>query len=57
MKPDRGVPGTTRACDGKAHRYAGTFTAVVSGRPRVKVWDPYEYADNTGALSVVLTRL
>jgi hypothetical protein len=51
------VPGSKRRCDGRAaHRYVGSFKPVVNGRARVKVWDPYEYSDNSGALSVVLKR-
>jgi hypothetical protein len=50
------VPGSSRRCDGKAHRYVGVFKPVVRGRARVKVWDPFTYADNTGALTVVLRR-
>lgn len=50
------VPGSTRACNGSTHRYVGFFKPVVNGRSRVKVWDPYSYGDNTGALTVVLRR-
>lgn len=50
------VPGSARACDGATHRYVGVFRPVVNGRARVKLWDPYSFADNTGALSVVLKR-
>ena len=50
------VPGSARPCDGRAHRYVGAFRPVVDGRSRVKVWDPFSYADNTGALTVVLRR-
>lgn len=50
------VPGSSRACDGKAHRYVGVFKPVVNSRARVKIWDPYTYADNTGTLTVVLRR-
>jgi hypothetical protein len=50
------APGRSRACDGKAHRYVGVFKPVVNGRARVKIWDPYTYADNTGTLTVVLRR-
>ncbi|HEX6875882.1 MAG TPA: hypothetical protein VF165_09500 [Nocardioidaceae bacterium] len=51
------VPGASRSCDGSTHRYVGVFEAVVSGRSRVKVWDPFTYADNSGALTVVLRRV
>lgn len=50
------VPWTSRACDATGHRYVGVFVPPVNGRARVKVWDPYTRADNTGTLSVVLTR-
>jgi hypothetical protein len=50
------VPGAQRRCAGREHRYVGRFRPVVNGRARVRVWDPYEYADNAGALSVVLRR-
>jgi hypothetical protein len=50
------VPGSTRPCDARAHRYVGVFRPVVNGRSRVKVWDPFSYADNSGALTVVLRR-
>jgi hypothetical protein len=50
------VPGASRPCDGKSHRYVGVFKPVVNGRARVKIWDPYTYADNTGTLTVVLRR-
>lgn len=48
--------GTSRACNAGTHRYVGSFRPVVKGRARVKVWDPYEYADNAGALTVVVKR-
>ena len=50
------VPGSRRRCDGRTHRYVGSFKPVVNGRARVKVWDPYRYRDNTGTLTVVLRR-
>ncbi|HSE09859.1 MAG TPA: hypothetical protein VLB29_14430 [Nocardioidaceae bacterium] len=50
------VAGASRPCNGKAHRYVGVFKPVVNGRARVKIWDPYTYADNTGTLTVVLRR-
>ncbi|MFZ5847583.1 MAG: hypothetical protein ACOYX5_09410 [Actinomycetota bacterium] len=50
------VPGSSRPCDGKAHRYVGVFRPVVDGRSRISIWDPYSHADNTGALTVVLRR-
>ncbi len=50
------APRTGRACDARTHRYVGVFRPVVPGRARVKVWDPFEHADNTGALTVVLRR-
>jgi len=51
------VPRASRACNGKAHRYVGVIRARVNGRSRVKVWDSFTYADNSGALAVVLRRL
>lgn len=50
------VPGSSSACNAKASKYVGVFRPGVNGRARVKVWDPYTYADNTGALTVVLRR-
>ena len=50
------VPGSKRACS-PAHRYVGRFTAPVAGRAHVRVWDPFDYSDNTGALQVRLTSL
>lgn len=50
------APGTGRACDWRTHRYVGTFRPVVNGRARVKVWDPFGRADNSGALSVSIRR-
>ncbi|HSE55490.1 MAG TPA: hypothetical protein VLB03_07135, partial [Nocardioidaceae bacterium] len=50
------VPGSSAACNAKAGKYVGVFRPGVNGRARVKVWDPYTYADNTGALTVVLRR-
>jgi len=49
------VPGSSRQCSG-GHRYVGTFRPVVHGKARVKVWDPYRYADNTGSFRVTLRR-
>jgi hypothetical protein len=46
-----------RACDPRTGRYVGTFRPVVNGRSRVRVWDPYTYNDNSGALIVRLRRL
>jgi hypothetical protein len=48
------VPGSDAACDRREHRYVGTFKPVVRGKARVRVWDPYTYADNSGALTVTL---
>lgn len=48
--------GTRRACNGATHRYVGVLRPVVNGRAQVRIWDPYDYRDNTGALSVVLRR-
>jgi hypothetical protein len=48
------VPGATKSCDGRTHRYRGTFAAPVSGRASLKVWDPYSYKDNAGALGIKL---
>jgi hypothetical protein len=56
VKVNLRVPGSTKKCNGKANRYVGVFEPVRKGRARVKVWDPYTYADNTGSLSVVLRR-
>lgn len=50
------APGTGRACDWRSHRYVGTFRPVVNGRARVKVWDPFSRADNSGALTVSIRR-
>ncbi|HEX6246486.1 MAG TPA: hypothetical protein VFZ64_01330 [Nocardioidaceae bacterium] len=50
------VPGSGRACNGSTHRYVGVFKPAVDGRSRVKVWDPYSYADNKGSLTVALRR-
>ena len=49
------VPGSKQSCDGRDHRYVGSYRAVVRGKARVRVWDPYTYADHTGVLSVTLT--
>jgi hypothetical protein len=56
VKVNLRVPKSARKCDPKANRYVGVFKPVRNGRARVKVWDPYTYADNTGALSVALRR-
>jgi hypothetical protein len=56
VKVDLRVPRSARKCNGKANRYVGVFKPVRNGRARVKVWDPYTYADNTGSLRVVLRR-
>ena len=48
--------GTSRACNAGTHRYVGVYKPVVKGRARVKVWDPFGHADNTGALTVVIKR-
>ena len=50
------VPGSKASCDRREHRYVGTIRAVVRGKARVKVWDPYAYSDNTGSLSVKLQK-
>jgi hypothetical protein len=50
------VPGSARKCNPQANRYVGVFKPVRNGRARVKVWDPYTYADNSGSLNVVLRR-
>jgi hypothetical protein len=56
VKVNLRVPGSAKKCNGKANRYVGVFKPVRNGRARVKVWDPYTYADNTGSLSVVIRR-
>jgi hypothetical protein len=56
VKVNLRVPGSAKKCNVQANRYVGVFKPVRNGRARVKVWDPYTYADNTGALSVVLQR-
>jgi len=48
------VPGSKASCDRRDHRYVGSYRAVVRGRARVRVWDPYTYVDNTGQLTVTL---
>lgn len=50
------VRGSKASCDRRDHRYVGSFRAPVRGKARVTVWDPFEYADNAGALTVTLTR-
>lgn len=56
VKLELRVPKAKRKCAGKVHRYVGSFKPVVNGRARVRVWDPYEYSDNSGSLRVVLKR-
>ena len=51
------VPGSKRPCNSRAHRYVGRYKAVVKGRPKVQIWDPYTFADNSGSLRVTLRRL
>jgi hypothetical protein len=53
---DLRVPGAERACAPRQHRYVGWFRAPVRGEARVRVWDPFAYADNTGSLRVRLVR-
>lgn len=48
------VAGSKASCGARDHRYVGGYRAVVGGRARVRVWDPYTYTDNSGALSVTL---
>lgn len=48
--------GTSDPCDARTNRYVGVLKPVVNGRSRVKVWDPYTYADNRGVLTVRLLR-
>ena len=50
------VPGSQASCDRRDHRYVGTYKAVVRGKARVRVWDPYTYGDNSGSLTVKLKR-
>jgi hypothetical protein len=50
------VPRSSAWCDGRTSRYVGSFKPVVNGRARVKVWDPYDYGDNAGSLTVLLSR-
>jgi hypothetical protein len=54
---DLHVPGSSRACDANTHRYVGTVKAPVGGRARVRIWDPFDYSDNSGTLTVRLVRL
>ena len=56
VKVNLRVPGSARKCNAKDNRYVGVFKPVRNGRARVKVWDPYTYADNTGSLNVVIRR-
>ncbi len=44
------VPGSSGSCDGRDHRYVGTFKPVVSGASRVKIWEPFSHQDNAGGL-------
>ena len=53
---DLRVPRSGADGDRRTHRYVGTFRPVVRGKARVKVWDPYTYADNSGTLSVKLKK-
>ena len=55
VKVDLRAPGTSASCSG-SHRYVGSHKAVVRGKARVKVWDPFSYADNSGSLRVRLKR-
>ncbi len=48
--------GSKRACS-PTHRYVGRFTAPVGGRAHVRVWDPFDYSDNTGSLRARINRL
>jgi hypothetical protein len=48
--------GAHRSCS-PTHRYVGRLTAPVGGRAHVRVWDPFDYSDNTGSLRVRLTRV
>ena len=50
------APASRSGCDATRHRYVGVFEPVVGGKARVRVWDPYTYADNTGTLNVRITR-
>jgi hypothetical protein len=50
------VPGSSRACDASTHRYVGTVKAPVGGRAHVRIWDPFNYSDNAGTLTVRLVR-
>lgn len=56
VRLDLRVPHSTRACAGGTHRYVGRFRAPVRGEARVKVWDPFAYADNSGTLRVRFVR-
>lgn len=51
------VPGSTAACSERSHRYVGRYRAVVGGKAKVRIWDPYSYGDNAGALRVTLRRI
>lgn len=46
----------TNQCDPTHHRYVATWTAPVTGRAKLKVWDPFSYSDNSGRLQVRLVR-
>jgi hypothetical protein len=56
VRVDLRVPRSKASCDRREHRYVGTFEPVVRGKARVRVWDPYTYDDNSGSLTVRLTR-
>ena len=47
--------GTHASCS-PTHRYVGRLTAPVGGRAHLRIWDPFDYSDNTGSLRVRLTR-
>jgi hypothetical protein len=48
------APASDGDCDGENHRYVGRFRAPVDGRARIRIWDPFDYSDNDGALTVRL---
>lgn len=50
------APASSSGCDAGGHRYVGVIPAAMGGRARLRVWDPYSYADNAGALTVVVRR-
>lgn len=46
---------TSRDCT-RTNRYVGRFRAPVSGRASIRIFDPFAYSDNSGALRVTMVR-